>query len=344
MVFTFLQFEQFCLFSLFHPFKGGLFFAKPMRDKNYTTMMDPFQRKYGKTLTGLLAVAAFIAEVMWIPGTLISLGLIMMAVFYLLVLGIGIWASVRSKKLRENAQNGQVEFSFLANRSVNLIVGVFTMTATWVGGGFTMGFTETVYDPTKGLIWALFPLQLSISFIIGGLFFAKPMRDKNYTTMMDPFQRKYGKTLTGLLAVAAFISEVVYIPVTLISLGVTVRIFSDLPLSLCIWISAAVAIIYTVLGGLYSVAYTDVVQLLLVFCGLWLCAPFVLASDVYTDITQTAVNHTYQAPWLGHIESHEAWTWVDNFLVLTLGNLAFQDFHQGLSPPAPHLQPRLIVS
>lgn len=51
-----------------------------------------------------------------------------MAVFYLLVLGIGIWASVRSKKLRENAQNGQVEFSFLANRSVNLIVGVFTMT------------------------------------------------------------------------------------------------------------------------------------------------------------------------------------------------------------------------
>ncbi|KAE8278524.1 High affinity choline transporter 1 Hemicholinium-3-sensitive choline transporter [Larimichthys crocea] len=162
----------------------------------------------------------------------------MMAVFYLLVLGIGIWASVRSKKLRENAQNGQVEFSFLANRSVNLIVGVFTMT------------------------------------------------------------------------------------------GVTVRIFSDLPLSLCIWISGAVAIIYTVLGGLYSVAYTDVVQLLLVFCGLWLCAPFVLASDVYTDITQTAVNHTYQAPWLGHIESHEAWTWVDNFLVMTLGNLAFQDFHQ----------------
>ncbi|XP_027132476.1 high-affinity choline transporter 1-like, partial [Larimichthys crocea] len=146
-------------------------------------------------------------------------GLIMMAVFYLLVLGIGIWASVRSKKLRENAQNGQVEFSFLANRSVNLIVGVFTMTATWVGGGFTMGLPEAVYDPTKGLIWALFPLQLSISFIIGGLFFAKPMRDKNYTTMMDPFQRKYGKTLTGLLAVAAFIAEVVWTPGTLISLA-----------------------------------------------------------------------------------------------------------------------------
>lgn len=50
--------------------------------------------------------------------------------------------------------------------------------------------------------------------------------------------------------------------------GVTVSVFSDLPLSLCIWISAAVAIIYTVLGGLYSVAFTDVVQLSLVFCSL----------------------------------------------------------------------------
>lgn len=42
----------------------------------------------------------------------------------------------------------------------------------------------------------------------------------------------------------------------------------DLPFSLCIWISAAVAIIYTLLGGLYSVAYTDVVQLFLIFCSL----------------------------------------------------------------------------
>lgn len=42
----------------------------------------------------------------------------------------------------------------------------------------------------------------------------------------------------------------------------------DLPFSLCIWASAAVAILYTLLGGLYSVAYTDVIQLTLVFVSL----------------------------------------------------------------------------
>ena len=42
----------------------------------------------------------------------------------------------------------------------------------------------------------------------------------------------------------------------------------DLSYSLCIWISAAVAIIYTLLGGLYSVAYTDIIQLSLIFFSL----------------------------------------------------------------------------
>lgn len=42
----------------------------------------------------------------------------------------------------------------------------------------------------------------------------------------------------------------------------------DLPFAVCIWISAAVVIIYTLLGGFYSVAYTDVIQLVLIFFSL----------------------------------------------------------------------------
>ncbi|XP_042261012.1 high affinity choline transporter 1-like isoform X1 [Thunnus maccoyii] len=254
-------------------------------------------------------------------------GLIMMIIFYLMVLGIGIWASVKSKKMENNTHSGQIEVSFLANRGVGLIVGVFTMTATWVGGAFIIGIAELVYDPTKGLIWALIPLQMSISFLIGGLFFAKPMREKNYITMMDPFQRKYGKALTGFLAIIPVIAEVVWVPGLLISLGVTMSVVLDLPFSICVWISATVAIIYTVLGGLYSVAYTDVIQMLLALPSLWLCVPFVLASD-YTEITKTASNLTYQTPWLGRLESDEVGRWIDNFLGMSVGNMAIQDFHQ----------------
>ncbi|XP_038591370.1 high affinity choline transporter 1-like [Micropterus salmoides] len=209
-----------------------------------------------------------------------------------------------------------------------LVVGVFRVTATWVGGDFIIGIAESVYDPSKGLIWALVPLQVSISFVIGGLFFAKPMRENNYISMMDPFQRKYGKALTVVFTIVPVVAEIIWIPGLLISLGVTMSVILELPFSVCVWISAAVAIIYTVLGGLYSVAYTHVIQLSLVLISLWLCVPFVFASGVYTDITKTAFNHTHQASWLGHLQSDELWIWIDNFLVMTVGNLAVQDFHQ----------------
>lgn len=46
------------------------------------------------------------------------------------------------------------------------------------------------------------------------------------------------------------------------------NVILDLPYHVCIWISASVAILYTLLGGLYSVAYTDIIQLSLIFISL----------------------------------------------------------------------------
>lgn len=39
--------------------------------------------------------------------------------------------------------------------------------ATWVGGGFILGVAEAVYTPKMGLIWALMPVQYSMSFVFG---------------------------------------------------------------------------------------------------------------------------------------------------------------------------------
>lgn len=213
--------------------------------------------------------------------------------------------------------------------------------------------------------------------------------------MMDPMRRKYGKHLTAALAVVPVISEILWIPALMISLGTTTQtnmqtfnlgtllsiilfynelpvsdcapgatmsVVLDLSFSLCVWISAAVAIFYTVLGGLYSVAYTDVIQISLVLAGLvgleatmmsemmsfkctpltqavpvpfpvfqWLCIPFVLISDNYTDIAETALNNTYQAPWLGQLESKDVGRWIDNFLVL-VGWKTYWDLSVMLSP------------
>lgn len=113
--------------------------------------------------------------------------------------------------------------------------------------------------------------------------------------MMDPFYAKYGRGLTAGLSVAPLFVDMVWVPNALIGLGAFWRydnsvsdskyskynltdavcltggimsVILDLPFNVCTWISAAIVIIYTLLGGLYSVAYTDVIQLILIFVGM----------------------------------------------------------------------------
>ena len=50
--------------------------------------------------------------------------------------------------------------------------------ATWVGGGYINGSAEVVYDPTLGLLWCQAPVGFSVSLFLGGLFFAKKMREQ----------------------------------------------------------------------------------------------------------------------------------------------------------------------
>ncbi|XP_031595682.1 high-affinity choline transporter 1-like [Oreochromis aureus] len=255
-------------------------------------------------------------------------GLVVMVLFYLMVLGTGLWASRKSKELEKDSKADRREITLLGNRGISLAVGVFTMTATFIGGGFIVGLTEIVYTPTLGLTWAVMPVTTALTFIVGGLFFAKPMRERKYVTMMDPFQIKYGRLISGVLSVVLVISDVIWVTGTLIGLGATISLILGLSYTVSIWISATVAIIYTLLGGLYSVAYTDIIQLTLIFFSMWLCVPFILMSPHSVDITKTAFNFTYQAPWIGSVEKEEAWQWIDNVLLLGLGNLGYQDFHQ----------------
>ncbi|KAM3862849.1 high-affinity choline transporter 1-like [Diretmus argenteus] len=256
-------------------------------------------------------------------------GVIVMVFFYLLVLGTGVWASFKSKKEQKKSGADKVEMALLGNRSINWVVGIFTTTASWVGGAFIVGMTETVYTPSKGLIWAVVILSsYTASFVVGGLVFAKPMRDRKYVTMIDPFQIKYGKVPAAALSLVSVFEDVIWVAGILIGLGATMSVILDLPYAVSVWISAAVVIIYTLLGGLYSVAYTDVIQLILIFLSLWLCVPFVLMNPSSLDITETAFNHTFQAPWIGTLQTDRVWRLIDSFLMLSLGNLGYQAFHQ----------------
>ncbi|KAM4595392.1 high affinity choline transporter 1-like [Fundulus diaphanus] len=265
-------------------------------------------------------------------------GLVVMAMFYIVILGTGIWASMRSKKVEKKYTGDGMELTLLAGRNINLLVGIFTLTATWVGGGFILGIAEATYNPTLGAVWALMPVPYVLTFFLGGFFFAKPMRENKYMTMMDPFQKKYGNVLSSALIFPALVADVLWVARTLVSLAGTMRVILELPYVYSIIISSVVAIVYTLLGGLYSVAYTDVIQLILIFVSLWVCVPFLLTNPHSVDISLSAYNQTFQAPWVGTVELNEAGKWFDDFMLLALGGLAYQAFYQRILSSSSYTQ------
>ena len=245
-------------------------------------------------------------------------GLISIIVFYLLILVIGILAARKKNKNASEKEAGNEVI--LAGRSIGLIIGSFTMTATWVGGGYINGTAEAVY--TKGLAWAQAPWGYALSLAFGGLMFAKKMRERGYVTMIDPLQEKYGAIMGGILYIPALLGETFWSASILAALGATLTVILGIDMNLSVVVSACIAVGYTFFGGLYSVAYTDVIQLICIYLGLWLCLPFALLNENVSRITY------FEKSWLGKIKSYEVGLWIDYTFLLICGGIPWQVYFQ----------------
>ncbi|GIY77261.1 high-affinity choline transporter 1 [Caerostris darwini] len=191
-------------------------------------------------------------------------GVISVVFFYIIILAVGIWAG--RKKKTPGSDLEESEEVMLAGRNIGMFVGIFTMTATWVGGGYINGTAEALYN--HGMVWCQAPFGYAMSLVIGGLFFANKMREEGYVTMLDPFQDLFGSRMGGLLFIPALCGEVFWSAAILAALGATVSVIIDMDNNTSIILSACIALFYTLFGGLYSVAYTDVIQLFCIFIGL----------------------------------------------------------------------------
>ncbi len=250
-------------------------------------------------------------------------------VFYALVLAVGLSAGHRHR--------GESTVGLLvADRKLPLVVGVFTMTATWVGGGYINGTAEAVY--ANGLVWTQAPWGYALSLIVGGLVFAGVMRRAGHTTLLDPFQQRYGRSVTAVLFLPALVGEIFWSAAILAALGATFSAMFGFSLEASIIVSAAIAVGYTVIGGLWSVAYTDVVQLLCILVGLGIAVPFavhcaggyeLLAHDYRAQFGDAARLWPPLAAWWGGDGwGYEIWLWGDTALLLILGGIPWGVYFQ----------------
>ncbi len=252
-------------------------------------------------------------------------GFFAMMFFYGLIFFIGAYAS----QLRKNDSEEDV---MLAGRSIPLFVAVFTMSATWVGGGYINGTAENTFNKDYGMIWVQAPWGYAISLILGGLFFARKMRRMEYKTMLDPLAEKFGKNMGAVLFLPALAGEIFWTAAILTALGTTFGTVLGIDFTTAIIISSVIAIAYTAIGGLWAVALTDIFQMVLLLFGLVLVIPFALefvggwdnAWNVYKTNKGAAATFFPSKEALGNYY----WNWWDYALLLMLGGIPWQVYFQ----------------
>jgi Na+/proline symporter len=173
------------------------------------------------------------------------------------------------------ARNGTAADLIVAGRQMPLWIAALTMTATWVDGGYLLGTAEAAYASSIQL-GIQGGLCFGISLILGGLFFARTMRRHGFTTLIDPFEARFGKRWAVVLFLPALAGELFWSAELLVAIGSSFGVLLGMPLTTAILMAAIVTTAYTMLGGMWSVAYTDVFQLGLVAIGLAAAVPFVL--------------------------------------------------------------------
>lgn len=255
-------------------------------------------------------------------------------VFYLVIFAVGMAAS-------RNRNQESVQEVLVAGRRIPLWIGALTMTATWVDGGYLNGTAEAVYG--RGLAWAQAPWGFGLSLALGGLFFARIMHENGFQTMLDPFQRRYGERFGAIMYFPALLGELLWTSGILAALGTTFGILLKIDFNLAIVISAAITIGYTVRGGLWSIAYTDVAQLAMALVGMALCVPFVFAH--FDSVGQIITAYRAKFPdTSGFFPATQRGLWFDSGALLIFGGIPWHCYFQRvLSSPTPRVARQLSL-
>lgn len=189
-------------------------------------------------------------------------------IYLLVILGIGIFASRSVKTFNDYAVGGRSYSSFF----------VFaTLSASFIGGGFTMGLSEKVFS--TGLLYVVALWGFSFKEILIARIIAPRMKSFSFAIsvgqIMGSFYGKYPRIITGFSGalVCAGIAGAQFS-----AFGYLMNLFLGIPPSLGVLIGAFVVITYSTLGGMKSVVANDTVHFTVLIIALPLVFLFGLST------------------------------------------------------------------
>lgn len=164
----------------------------------------------------------------------------------------------------------------VAGRSLPIYVTIATVFATWFGSEAVLGIPATFIE--EGMLGIIAdPFGAGMCLVLVGLFFARPLYRMKLLTIGNYYRNKYGRSVEALVSACICLSYMGWVSAQIVAMGLVLNILSygEITAAQGMGIGMAVVLIYTVFGGMWSVALTDFVQMIVIVIGLLLVAVFV---------------------------------------------------------------------
>ncbi|HEY0634805.1 MAG TPA: sodium:solute symporter, partial [Gammaproteobacteria bacterium] len=213
-------------------------------------------------------------------------------ILYLMVsIGLGLYAALKVHNTSDYVTAG---------RHLPMFVVFAMVFATWFGAETVLGISATFLEEGfAGLISD--PLGASLCLILVGLFFARKLYRMNLLTIGDYYHQRYNRTVEMITSICIALSYLGWVSAQVTALGLAFSMLTEgtqwaLSQNAGMIIGASIVLFYTLFGGMWSVAITTAIQMVIIVIGLFVIAWLVSdqAGGVATVVSHAAANDKFK--------------------------------------------------
>jgi SSS family transporter len=186
--------------------------------------------------------------------------------YLLFTIAIGLWAAKRVRNTSDYVLTG---------RRLPLVMIVTTTFATWFGAETVLGIPGRFVEGGLNSV-VEDPFGAGLCLVLVGMFFAGKLYRMSLLTISDYYRERFGRLVEVACSLMIMLSYLGWVSAQVTALGLVFNVLSggavSVPVGMVLGTSAILA--YTLFGGMWSVAVTDFLQMIILVAGLLLLVYF----------------------------------------------------------------------
>ncbi|KAA9339961.1 sodium:solute symporter family protein [Adhaeribacter soli] len=243
--------------------------------------------------------------------------LLFIGLYLLLNVFIGVWAARRVKNTSDY---------LLAGRQLPFYISTAVVFATWFGSETLLGASSEFAE--NGLLGVIEdPFGAALCLFLVGLFFAKKLYRMNLLTFGDFYRIRYNRATEISASVFLVVSYFGWVAAQMVAIGIILNLISGLSLTTGILAGAAVVVIYTFMGGMWSVSITDFLQTIMIIGGLLVVTFLTVQRLPFEQVTADLPANFFDF----YPQTRSVPDWINYFamwITIGLGSIPQQDVFQ----------------